>query len=263
MSSRIEANLSVPNPKDEHSNLAPYLPIFDKEMEKIVKQVGDKRFTTLHAVTFFSKYGGLEWKGCPLEVRPSKYGRGVFATRDIKKGDIPTLYPCHLGMIPKGKDSLVEVSIDEKPLEYDPCYCLTDATGVVTQGDKDKQDPMWLGHLINDFCPFVEEFKDKNKDLGETIMKYFIYAISYSNCEFVRSKNLWCIRANKDIKAGEELLVAYTPTYWAGLNGENGKEMYDYVDRYCAKVGHSNPKKEQFLRDKFAEYHTMSQKVKA
>lgn len=185
----------------------------------------------------------------PCEVKQSDHGRGVFATRDIKKGETVTLYPAHCICIPhKGNYQAVG------HCEYDWEYALTHSlTNVIHSGDKEMEDPLFLGHLINDFCSFVGDFKEKGKNQGALMMKYFIHALAFQNVEFyMKGKHFISIKASKDIKEGEELLVAYSPTYWTQLST---KEVMNQTMDYINTFKRSDPKKGLFLADKFAEYY--------
>jgi hypothetical protein len=189
----------------------------------------------------------------PCEVKESTFGRGVFATRDVKAGDIITLYPVHLYLSPPKvmKNGVWRCDKQFGGVEYDSHYCLTHSpTGCLYQGDKDRADPLFLGHLINDFYPTVEDFQDK-KNLGATMLKYAIYGITHQNVEFVMGKHLIAIKASKDIKAGDEFLIAYCPTYWANLSIS---EVSDTMSDYILSVSKKDPKKGAFLGEKMMEY---------
>lgn len=118
----------------------------------------------------------------PCEVKASKYGNGLFASRDIKRGEVVTLFPVHMHLSAPDKNGGRD---GRGGVNYDVAYFLEHVpTNTIHQGDKEKTDPLFLGHIVNDFCTFVEEFQDKKRH-GETMMKYFIYAISFQNVEFV------------------------------------------------------------------------------
>jgi len=187
----------------------------------------------------------------PCEIKKAKYGNGVFATRDIKKGEVVTLYPSH-GYFSAPDKKGGRNGVDGTGGGYDSAYCVTHfPTNTIHQGDKKMADPLFLGHIVNDFCPFAEEFKDKNRH-GETMMKYFLYGITYQNVEYdMGEKYFVSIKASKDIKAGEELLAAYSPTYWANKDTAGVTET---VNAYIKSVSKTDPKKALFLATKFKEY---------
>jgi hypothetical protein len=182
------------------------------------------------------------------EVKQSEYGRGVFATRDIKKGDTITLYPAHCLATPT-KDGKHQC---EGYCEYDAEYAITHSTTkAIHTGDKKMEDPLFLGHLINDFCSFVGELKERKKDRGGVFMKYYLHSLAFQNVEFnMRGKHFISIKASKDIKEGEELLIAYSLSYWTQLSTENAAEItLEYIKNQ------PDPKKGRFLCDKFIEFY--------
>jgi len=158
----------------------------------------------------------------PCEVKQSTYGRGVFAKRDIKKGEVATLYPIH-AYINTDSNGYGRIT---GGVAYDWAYCLTHSpTKAIYQGDKDEAEPLFLGHLLNDFYPTVEDFKDKSK-LHQNLIKYILHGNAFENIQFEMGKHFIMMKASKDIKAGEELLVGYSPTYWARLSTEEvGEEL--------------------------------------
>lgn len=175
------------------------------------------------------------------EVKQSNHGRGVFATRDIKKGETVTLYPAHNIATPleNGRHDITGIC------QYEYEYAVTHPkTGERHTGDKMKEDPFFLGHLINDFCSFVGEFKEKAKGQGETMMKYLLHAETFQNVEFKAGMHFISIKASKDIKEGEELLITYTPCYWTKLSC---MEVLNQTREYMIALNKTNPKKALFL----------------
>ena len=182
------------------------------------------------------------------EVKQSNHGRGVFATRDIKKGETVTLYPAHNIATPLGNGR----ERRRGWCEYEYEYAMTHSkTGERHTGDKMKEDPFFLGHLINDFCAFVGEFKEKAKGQGETMMKYFLHAETFQNVVFKNGMHFISIKASKDIKEGEELLIAYSPTYWTKLSC---MEVLIQILEYLNALKKTNPKKALFLTEKLKLY---------
>lgn len=183
---------------------------------------------------------------CPdptVEVKQSKHGRGVFAVKDIKKGEIATVYPTHLiiNKTPR-EDGLVEAL---GRCEYDKDYTFDVSPTLTHQGDPTCENPNFLGHLINDFYHDVSELNTT----GESIIKYMMHLFQSSNTTFTKKKHFVYIEATKDIKAGEELLIPYTPLYWTDFNGQD--EMLAVLRNYLAELGKTNPKKQTFLLDFF------------
>lgn len=184
----------------------------------------------------------------PCEVKQSTHGRGVFATRDIKKGEVATLYPIHayINSNSKGRGRITG------GVAYDWAYCLTHSpTKAIHQGDKDEAEPLFLGHLFNDFYPTVEDFKDK-KNLRKNLIKYCLHGFAYENTTFEMGKHFIMMKASKDIKAGEELLVGYSPTYWARLSTEEVGEEFAALLKETAKT---DLKKAAFYADIIEKYY--------
>jgi hypothetical protein len=255
---------NIPQPDDEDKNINEFIHLANEwvettcgAMEVAMEQGILERglFRYRDALLNFS-YTPLQYKSAPVEVGQSKFGRGVFAKRDIKKGELLTFYPCHYYVSPPDPSKPADKACSGSfcaghKIEYDGRYgLLHNPTGANHVGDSKEEHPLFLGHLLNDYCPFVDDFKDKKK-LGETIMKYYMYGISYQNCAFKMTKHWIAIEAIKDMKKGDELLIAYSPTYWTELNPE---QVMNETVKYIKKVAKTNPVKAEFLLNKFKEY---------
>lgn len=182
----------------------------------------------------------------PCDVRPSTHGRGVFATRDIKKGDTITIYPIHGIMFDKHPtEGYATYSGDTK---YDCKYSYTHArTKSDHIGDKNKTEPLFLGHIINDNYPSVEDFNtDDETKLGATYVKYLLHCISFANCTFKETKYFTVIKATKDIKKDDELFVPYGLGYWSDYMLDNNATK-DYNRIFGAYLDNLNPKKSRFI----------------
>jgi SET domain-containing protein len=76
------------------------------------------------------------------------------------------------------------------------------------------------------------------------MMKYFLYGITYQNVEYeMGEKHFVSIKASKDIKAGEELIAAYSPTYWTNKDTTGVTETTSAYIKYISK---SDPKRRLF-----------------
>jgi len=153
-------------------------------------------------------------------------GRGLFATEQISKGTIITLYPGDLllyyfepndiqrgkkyGVIPS--DHLTSFDEDNivKDMEKNNLYKfdINDRFSIVGHPDL-IDDPAYLGHICNDGarsnCPgdrFIYESISSLKSNAslDNILDMFIPVV-----------------ASKDIKIGEEILVSYGYKYWRNI----------------------------------------------
>lgn len=155
-----------------------------------------------------------------IEVKVSKYikdkhNKGLFATKDIKKGEIVCIYfgdiidedklydiyknrPEIMKYIRKGNGFLVDASIIHK---FD--------------------DVKLLGGYVND----ISKPKSKSKkDLNSYSKTKFI-----CNIEVVETKDFPLYRARKNIKKGAELFVHYGIGYWLLDMGVSPLELYNYI----------------------------------
>jgi hypothetical protein len=180
-----------------------------------------------------------------VEMKESKHGRGVFALKDIKKGETATVYPAHL-IIERSKDGMATA---EGRCDFDRSYTFDLSDTIIHQGDSLCANPNFLGHLINDFYPDVSELKPT----GESVVKYLMHMISSCNVKFARPKKHFVyIEAIKDIKAGEELLIAYSPAYWTTL--ENNDETMEVLRLYLEGLQYTDRKKHTFLSNFFMKH---------
>lgn len=227
------------------NNLKDILTPFDTILGLLPK---DKRPHTMIGLTELPFINEACIYDAPCEVRPSTYGRGVFATRDIKIGDLITLYPAH-GVSFNRIKSYATYTGD---IEYDTTYTVEhDENDMAFVGDKDKFTPLFMGHLLNDNYPNVEEFKDKEK-LGATVMKYLLHAMTLANCKFKDGKNFVIIQAIKDIKKDEELLVSYGMGYWGDDESKKADEPSQTVEafeKYNQLLWRTDRKKAKFISD--------------
>jgi SET domain-containing protein len=155
------------------------------------------------------------------------HGRGVFTTNNIKSGSLLTLYPADIVCYrpdgnPFSKKSLVKLVSSERLIEkmgVDYCFPehyhkLKDYGYLINKhysimGDPTfDQDPLYLGHFIND--RFTCDASQKSKEL------YLKLSPVRANCTFkvIRENLHVVIIAIKDIKKGEELFMSYGTNYW-------------------------------------------------
>lgn len=144
-----------------------------------------------------------------------KYDKGVFTTRDIKKGEIVCVYfgdiidedklydiyknrPNIMKYIRKGNGFLVDASIIDKINNIN-----------------------LLGGYVNDIS------KPKSKSKKDLI--FYSKTKNICNIEVVETKDFPLYRARKDIKKGVELFVHYGIGYWLLDMGVSPLELHKYI----------------------------------
>jgi hypothetical protein len=168
------------------------------------------------------------WKGAQeqlVELRDTgDAGMGVFATTDLPKGEVVTIYPAHLFCKNNG-DGTENWSVDTR-MEWDKealdefvhgegrIYTMKNRQWKYI-GLPDKTDKWWLiGHMVN----------DRGYNGTEDYEPY-----SRANCFFYGN----AIMTTQDIKQGEELSVSYGSAYWfAGWNTKKGKSHHELNKNY-------------------------------
>ena len=149
-----------------------------------------------------------------LEVKPSRYGNGLFATRPIAKGTLITLYPGHL-IIDFMSETPRIYNFTNNDSEEDPEYAVAFTDKILYQGNPQYHGGLCYGHMINDPCTFVGDFNQATKrNIHLLICRYKKQAEARANCEFHRSTYFVWIRATKNISPGEEILLSYGHRYW-------------------------------------------------
>jgi hypothetical protein len=150
-----------------------------------------------------------------VEVRPCPYGRGVFATRDIKMGEVITYYPAH--HLSVGGSSTISF-VENKP---DDDYLYSSLDGRRIWGDSEKTDNRYmLGHMINDACDNV--FRREGDTMGEWFGRYILYTRQRRNARFGEREEddgIVSVYATRDIKKDEEIFISYGLQYWGIRNG--------------------------------------------
>lgn len=135
-------------------------------------------------------------------VAPSNIeGFGVFAKRNLKRGEIVTIYPSDIVRLP-GKDNLYYEFSSERKCIFDEKYAYQTNYCIIA-GDLSNIDDMNLvGHIVND----------------GTICTKNNYNTKNNNCIYYPYHMFVLIVVDKDIKKGEELLVSYGIDYWKIIN---------------------------------------------
>jgi hypothetical protein len=168
-----------------------------------------------------------------VKLAPSPiHGNGVFATCDIKQGEIITLFPCHILERQSYKDRkstgtctlLSEAVFNAFGQGYtcasDPRlddYRFSFATGnynIIGHPALD-DDPSYMGHFINDAAKPTEDM--------ESVQIYINVSMSKRNCVMKTVESfVAAVVAVRDIKAGDEILMTYGADYWTSkLSAKN------------------------------------------
>lgn len=160
-------------------------------------------------------------------VKQSKiHGDGVFAQTRIHKGEIITMYPCHVLIISPNEDYgtpgnvAMHVNSDLVCRMYGETwrmsesfqdwhfYCLDVTKRYRIVGLPElRNDPAHMGHLINDAA------KPSNDPRSHQI--YIDVSTSKMNCVFYPLvPSMTAVVAHKDIEPNEEVLACYGLPYW-------------------------------------------------
>ena len=156
--------------------------------------------------------------GGNIAVRPSSiHGNGVFATSNIPKGKLITMYPADVvSIVEPGRGSHWyrsngdEISRLEVPL-YFRYAARVEGTNISLCGDPDKYSPDVCGHIINDGA----SLENNTFGPGEMVC-YMKLSHRKQNCFFVSVHDCALgVMSVRDIKEGEELLTGYGAEFWA------------------------------------------------
>lgn len=149
----------------------------------------------------------------PVEVRyiDEVMGRGVFATRDIKVGELVT----HYAGVVRGNHTTREKRYDNGT------YGLQGEGEYILDGDKTLSDPWRCGQLMNDNFD-LERTRPLHSDPDkEQLLRWvFVNHITYNffskdkiAFENIRNKILKFV-ATEPIKKGEQVYFCYSSLYW-------------------------------------------------
>lgn len=173
-----------------------------------------------------------------VEVRKSSiHGSGVFATSKILKGDIVTLYPCHIiAYINQEKKEFKYADLDGncKESDCDSNYCQflrqNGNDDVYTIGIPSRtSNRIYLGHMINDSLPVKNNINmtpNTSEELGNAYIDYFMLTMNRANCRLISKEYYSYFEASKDIEVGEELLACYGYTQWCKYEGNKFNNLY-------------------------------------
>ena len=164
----------------------------------------------------------LQWPGTmfPVVCKKSRvHGKGVFATRDIREGEVLTLYPPDMVSIYNGDNTWMSFETGnakrQKPLRVLlDRYSFKlgeeeniDNVQIIGYPELD-QGSTYLGHMINDAAGPCEREE-----------QYWARALKRVNAlpKRVHSGAHFMYTATRDIPKGSEVLTAYGPDYWRAV----------------------------------------------
>jgi SET domain-containing protein len=155
-----------------------------------------------------------------VEVKPSSvHGRGVFATRNIKKGELITFYPADVVVFGSKDACVTRAYIPSKRSEndaffktqwQDQTYCVSLEGLYSIHGNPNpiyESNHDYLGHFINDGAKPTPD--PKSFQIYETV------SVLKMNCVFAQIRDLHvAIVAHTDILKDQELFIHYGLHYW-------------------------------------------------
>jgi SET domain-containing protein len=203
-----------------------FLKLFDIERKDNGGQrVSEKRKNKVRIETLLNLHYVINGKLDKVYIGPSRlHQNGVFAKRDISKGEIITFYPAHYVFETKVKKRQINPQIvvsylnsDITPINDDIrnryTYCIT--PGLSIGGDpKEYKDMTFVGHIVNDGISTKSIRYNKNEE------ELYNRISSMRNNSVYRDIKKMCVAivAIADILKDEEILVSYSYRYWVEMN---------------------------------------------
>lgn len=161
--------------------------------------------------------------------KSSIHGNGLFASKDIKSGEIITFYPGDILVYYPDKNRneinnvvgyiFSEELKDNKELNtafnnnkkyYKDYQLVVNETYSIIGVPEINENPMYLGHICNDGARGHTE-KDKQIYEKVSVIKSNAYFKNIHDC-------MMAVTAIKDIKKDDEILVTYGHGYWLSRN---------------------------------------------
>ena len=160
-------------------------------------------------------------------------GLGLFTTRNVKKGQVLTMYPCDYVILPGDTPDVSRVfaakaachsPTTEQIDKYKQILKTTRDGNIQTQISADASIthlPHANAHLINDPHPNIGSIKKtptSAAEYGQALMDYESSVKDLLNCRFEPRGGSYVLAiATKDIDEGQEILVPYGYEYWSEL----------------------------------------------
>lgn len=204
--------------------------MFQKDLQEYI----DNHIDELQYISDVSKLPRFPPK---TEIRRSTYGRGLFATQPIEKGEVIAYYPADY-ILTIDKNGLCAVYADT-PKEYTDhihdlyqLNILKDEHGNSYNISADpliKHEPIFNAHFINDPCTDAHTLK--RYATADTLLKNILrYCKEQKNRNAILSKHdkFAFSVAVKDISENEEITHSYGLNYWLNKTEEQIKEKLSH-----------------------------------
>ena len=160
---------------------------------------------------------------CNVRIGPSSlHGEGVFAQRDLKRGDLVTLHPCHYISINMGKEGsawlkakvdLPSVTLMLSKLLFQYSAKVEGTCLSIAADPTIPATPAACAHLINDGATLDTPDFDYR-----LLQKYIVDSTNAQNCHFVTLGGVSVAAvASRDIRRGDEIFTAYGALFWSHL----------------------------------------------
>jgi hypothetical protein len=167
----------------------------------------------------------------PASVRPSStHGRGLFADRNINRGEVVSMYPGDVYWNTKDRDDNDKQSVKASPrvsnkraLEMlgDISY-RAHVEDFCVVGDELQSDDAWfVGHFANDGSILSNADDDEKNYIAQTASK------RNADFELVSMDHFYLLAvvAQRDIIKDEEIFIAYGVNYWKLVNRKSLKTV--------------------------------------
>jgi SET domain-containing protein len=151
---------------------------------------------------------GLNIRNDIISIQKSSiHGLGVFATENIKKGQIITFYPVN-------SYGTTHTKIYSDTGVLDENYKITLGNLMIYGNPNQTDNKLFLGHMVNDSASFEINKNASNKQIKNAICRYILESKNNALMKSDKHKSAIYHLATKDILKGEEILSTYTPTFW-------------------------------------------------
>lgn len=146
-----------------------------------------------------------------IAIRPSTYGRGLFATEAIPEGVCITLYPAHAVGKATGNGTFQMSVVRDIPYQARKEYMLSTPTGDIICGYPEMCFNDWfIGHMVNDPAD-ISCFR-KGREC-KSAMLYGLLCVR-ANLRMEWYNGIAMMVTTRRVEANEEFLWSYGAKYW-------------------------------------------------